>query len=357
MKTTYSPLKMTLLIAMMVMLTTEFVTAQGWYNTSWSYRIPATITNTGSALADYQVQVSLGTSFAWGHTYNNGADVRFTTSDGLTSIPFYIESWTPSTSASIWVRVPSVSAGTTTIYMYYGNSSATSASNGSATFKFFDDFGQSTLDLTKWNKVGSPTVSIVQDNGNNVLSSIGGQFHFVYIASIDQSFTNFICELKVKMTYDVNNACTPEIAFRFTNTSNLYMSMLRGEGLSGGGGPNGDLFLRKYYGGTGYINAMAGYNYIANQYYKYKIIANGNAISLYLNEALLLNPANAGGDVLNGGIGLGNYGDNSHAVYYDDVRVRSYASVEPTSATGSEQNQYPPLTIGHTKTDILCNGG
>ena len=110
MKTIYSPLKMTLLIAMMILFSTELVTAQGWYNTNWLYRTPITITNSGSALTDYQVQVSLGTSFAWGHTYNNGADVRFTTSDGLTSIPFYIESWVPSASASIWVRVPSVSS-------------------------------------------------------------------------------------------------------------------------------------------------------------------------------------------------------------------------------------------------------
>ena len=113
--------------------------------------------------------------------------------------------------------------------MYYGNSSATSASNGSATFKFFDDFGQSTLDLTKWTKVGSPTVSIVQDNGNNVLSSIGGNInHTVYIATIDKSFDNFIFETKVKMTHDMNNSCTPEVAFRHTNDNNRYITMLRG---------------------------------------------------------------------------------------------------------------------------------
>jgi hypothetical protein len=344
---------MTLLIAMMVMLTTEFVTAQGWYNTNWLYRTPITITNSGGALTDYQVQVSLGTSFAWGHTYNNGTDVHFTTSDGITTIPFYIESWTPSTSASIWVRVPSVSSGTTTIYMYYGNSSATSASNGSATFKFFDDFAQSTLDLTKWTKVGSPVAQIIQDNGSNVLSVQGNINHTDKFATINTSFDNFIFEAKVKMTQDMNNSCTPEISFHYTSDANKYFTMLRGNTVITCG--YGDLFMRRYQGGSTKDFPFTCYDYTANVYYKYKISVNGNAIKLYLNDVVIIDQNDNGTTVINGGFSIANYG--GVAVYYDDVRVRSYASAEPTSAAGSEQNQYPPLTIGHDQTDILCNGG
>jgi hypothetical protein len=56
-----------------------------------------------------------------------------------------------------------------------------------------------------------------------------------------------------------------------------------------------------------------------------------------LNEALVLNPTNAGGDVLTGGITLGNYGNGSNPVYYDDVRIRSYVSIDPLTAVQSKQ--------------------
>ena len=122
MKTRNYFFKMTMIIAtvtMMVMLTTQFTIGQGWYNTSWQYRIPITINNTGSALTDYQVQVSLGSSFLWDHAPNNGADLRFTDSEGTATISFWIESWTQGTSANIWVKVPSIAEtpATTTLYM------------------------------------------------------------------------------------------------------------------------------------------------------------------------------------------------------------------------------------------------
>jgi hypothetical protein len=51
----------------------------------------------------------------------------------------------------IWVKVPFIPASTTkTIYVYYGNPSATSTSNGTATFDFFDDFNDNSIDTSKW---------------------------------------------------------------------------------------------------------------------------------------------------------------------------------------------------------------
>ena len=75
------------------------------------------------------------------------------------------------------------------------------------------------------------------------------------------------------------------------------------------------------------------YDYTANVYYKYKIAANGNAIKLYLNDVEKAAYKDTGTGVISGGITLGNYGNGSYAVYYDDVRIRSYASVEPTSCS------------------------
>ena len=47
---------------------------------------------------------------------------------------YWVESYVASSSAVVWVKVPSVPSGNSTIYMYYGNPGATSASNPANTF-------------------------------------------------------------------------------------------------------------------------------------------------------------------------------------------------------------------------------
>src|SRR6202022_2214342 len=116
-----------------------------------------TVANSGGGtLTGYQVHVVLGASFDFPKTQANGADIRFTASDGLTGLPFWIESWNPAaSSASLWVKVPMIDAvNGATLYMYYGNSTAVSASSGSSTFDFFDDFSSGSIDTTKWASSG-----------------------------------------------------------------------------------------------------------------------------------------------------------------------------------------------------------
>jgi hypothetical protein len=121
-----------------------------WLDPAWSYRRPITIDNTlnPNALSNYQLNVNV--------TYvssmkSNFDDLRFTTSDGQTLIPYWIETSNPSQSASVWVNVPAVAASAvTTIYMYYGNPNAPAYSNGQNTFDFFDTFESLGLGLSSW---------------------------------------------------------------------------------------------------------------------------------------------------------------------------------------------------------------
>jgi len=54
---------------------------------------------------------------------------------------YWIEEYTEESSATVWVKVPSIpESGVKTIYMYYGNSTVESESDGDAVFEFFDDF-------------------------------------------------------------------------------------------------------------------------------------------------------------------------------------------------------------------------
>ncbi len=98
---------------------------------SWQYSRPLNITNSGSALADYQVQMTINTFslISAGKMQPGCQDMRLRDSDMATNLSYWIESGCNTTATKIWVRVPSVPKGTKTIYMYYGAPAATSESN------------------------------------------------------------------------------------------------------------------------------------------------------------------------------------------------------------------------------------
>ena len=120
---------------------------------SCMYRVPITIANNlTSDLTNYQINLylNLSSQVSAGKIRSDLGDLRFNDSSG-NGLSYWIEDTTAS-AAKIWVKVPSIPASpsTTTIYMYYGNPSATTTSNGESTFLFFDDFSGSSLDSTKW---------------------------------------------------------------------------------------------------------------------------------------------------------------------------------------------------------------
>ena len=131
----------------------------GWFDSAWAYRRPVTITNSsGTTLTDYQVLVTLDSTFDFSHSSAEGADVRFATEADI-PLSFWIESWDPTgTLARIWVKIPSIPNGNTIIYLYYGNPEASSVSNGVTTFDFFDDDWNSLA--SRWSTTGgAPSVT------------------------------------------------------------------------------------------------------------------------------------------------------------------------------------------------------
>jgi len=128
---------------------------------SWTHYSSVTITNlNGISLTDYQVAITL-TTISFGSPYSNikadGADIRFTSSESAptTEMSYWIELFSNTGNSNVWVKIPSLPAGEFCIYMYYGNISATSSSNGDNTFEFFDDFNSTVLNASKWNTINS----------------------------------------------------------------------------------------------------------------------------------------------------------------------------------------------------------
>ncbi|MBI4231757.1 DUF2341 domain-containing protein, partial [Candidatus Peregrinibacteria bacterium] len=102
----------------------------------WSTRTPIRITNSGgSTLTNYQVLVTLEpNTFNYTIARIDGSDIRFTDSDGTTLLDYWMESWSYNGTSYLWVEVPSIPVGTTTIYINFGNSAALSQSSVSNTF-------------------------------------------------------------------------------------------------------------------------------------------------------------------------------------------------------------------------------
>ena len=143
--------------------------AQSWYNAYWQYRTTVMVNNSGGELNDFQVQLVLDSEFPWSHVTEDGRDIRFTASDGQTELPYWIEQWNHGSGASVWVRVNSIAASpsATTLYLYYGNETATAASNGFGTFDFFDDFSSGMLEPGRWSSSGGTwsVITATQSNG------------------------------------------------------------------------------------------------------------------------------------------------------------------------------------------------
>jgi hypothetical protein len=110
-------------VAWISLLAVNMSSAQSWLDPNWKYRLPVAVSSPcESDVTDYQVKVTLDGTFAFDKSQADGSDLRVTGSDKVTKIPFWIENWDATgTSASIWVKVPSIPSGGTTIYLYYGN--------------------------------------------------------------------------------------------------------------------------------------------------------------------------------------------------------------------------------------------
>ncbi len=98
--------------------------------TGYSLRKSLTVSNSGSALTDYQFLVITNTQslITAGKMRSDCGDVRFTDQDATTLLNYWLESGCNSTTTRLWVKVPSTPSGGKNIYLYYGNTSATSAS-------------------------------------------------------------------------------------------------------------------------------------------------------------------------------------------------------------------------------------
>lgn len=308
-----------------------------WMNTSWLYRRPVNVGNpTGGTLTNFQVNVLLDSSFSFSKAQNNGGDVRFTASDGVTLLPFWIESWNSAgLSASIWVQVPSIPASGTTIFLYYGNSAATSASNGTATFIFFDDFsftsgGVPALDPNKWSfPAGSAGFSNI--GGMLQYNAPSGGFGPRAVAKVGGSnlvFGDGIVEYNLQSNggFDemglLYRGQNPETANSYVFYPSIYIQQNRWL-----------LYARI---SSGSVNLGSGGAFAPGTWYRVKAAVGGSSHIFSINGTQIFTANNSA--FSSGDVGLLAWGNT--VSWVSNFKVRKYASSEPTAAVGGEQPQH-----------------
>ena len=154
-------------------LTPAASAAASWLS-GWNYRSPVTIQNTGAvALSNYQVKITLpANGFDYTKAQASGADLRLTDSDGLTPLHYWTEQFSPASHTGIiWTSVPYLAAGgSSTIYVYYGNPSAVSQSNGASVFPVFSNFNN-----PAWQKLPNMPITTADET----VAQVNGIFYIL----------------------------------------------------------------------------------------------------------------------------------------------------------------------------------
>ena len=119
------------------------------------------------------------------------ADLRFYDETASQELPYWIESKTDGVSATVWFKTGANNA----VALYFGNPSATGASDAAKVFEFYDDFADGLLENGKWIYEG-----VSEANGKAIASSDNEGWKFIRSA---QSFAdNVILEFDRQIVGD-----------------------------------------------------------------------------------------------------------------------------------------------------------
>jgi len=313
----------------------------GWIvdSMTFKYRRKITITEqSGSDLTDYQVLIELNsTNFDFTHTQTNGEDIRFTDANG-NLLSYWIEEWDAvNESAKVWVKVPSIPANSEVeIFMYYGNPTLMSESNGDAVFDFFDDFEGTSIDTSKWERTHTGGSTSVSDSVVSISASNGAWEGWK--APAYQFGAGLIYESKKKFSATDNGMQIDGLSDFGTTTFFGNDALLH----------NFEVYhnqVRTYNDGSATTNDMTNLEDKSEVWHIIRIIwkSTTEAVFEVLNEDYSLDTtithttnvpdANNLVPFFRGSA----YSDNSCTHYWDWIRVRKYTEPEPSVSLGAEE--------------------
>jgi len=317
---------------------TDAITIEAWMKPSadnWKYKKPITL-NPVTPEADYQIRVRLTTSnFNYSNAQTDGDDVRFFDSNG-NLLNYWIEVWDNTGTSTIWVKV--TTSGTGTIYMYYGNPTATPESNGTNTFEFFDDF-ESYAEGSAIDGQGCWTTMRTGGTGYAKVNTKNGKKHLCVSSTHDATVV-------VHAYSSSGSLCIGSRAYRASSSAEAYSPGF-GDGnvITTGLMLNGYMSIWYGWGGSpsaiyksvGGIPSQIGLDdsgtSAQNTYYLFDFVWNGNDLESYRDSTLIL----SGTDntfTSQTHVHLSSWGTSIWDT--DWIFIRKYASSEPFATIGNE---------------------
>lgn len=329
--------------------------SSNWYYSDMAYRVEHNITGSSAGdVTNYQIKIVIvnGSGTSSGEVYYTTNimqpdfdDVRFTwyNYSSQTEVPcdYWVEEVNTGVNATFWVEVPEIpQSGTATIYVYYGNSTATTASNATNTFVWFDDF-EGTSPLENYDQTGTWQITDVGGSHGKVAEAPHQTGEEVLLKK-----TTTLKNLAIRGDVYCNEVGTNRymgVAWRWVDSNNHYWGDVKYD--SGGGKAR----VRRYKEGSTYTwEADATVN--DETWYTVEARIYENSIKLYVDGTLKLDITDDNEMTSEGQFGFRCYTYNH---YVDNLIVRKYVEPEPSHSNwGTEETQptTPPpqwSNLGH----------
>lgn len=305
--------------------------AISWQLAGWQYRKAVVIENPGEELRDYQVSVLLKSDplHEMGKLRADDRDLRVTDEIGQV-LPHWVEPHrieVPGDSGQpqsrIWIRVPVVSAGLTTLYLYFGNAEAENAQSGEKVFEWFDQFSGNAM--ARWDVVSGR--AWVAGHGRCVNTDAGNDASAHRMLARGFTSESGVIEVRVTLTGAAGQGLDAGPAFRMVDPYNGYAVRMQADGI---------FSLRKISDGESAHVAYVFGVVDAKKGHIVKAVYRGSLLQAYLDGRLLIDTA----DHTHQGTGrIGVYKDRGgpeDQASFDWVFVRKYAQREPIATVRSE---------------------
>ena len=292
----------------------------------WPYRKKITIdhTNVDAALTDFPLLVRIDQDTDFGtEAQGDGEDIRFTSSDGRTILPYERESWrvrAGSGSGLFWVKVPSISnSADTTIYAYYGNSGAADGQDAAnvwdTNFKGVWHLAETGTNPTAYDSTSNNNDSATQTWTPTVNGKIGGA----------GTFNGSSNAINITSNDGLNPAVITVTAWVQADVNNKWQyAVLKDGQWDFGRDNNGKYYLAAWKTGpTNVADAHAATTATTGTWEYIAFTYDGSAAKYYVNTTVVINDAVDGNlytstNAVNiGSQAAGNYWDG----FIDDVKI------------------------------------
>lgn len=305
-----------------------------WLDDNFAYRQIVALTNSGSAQTDYQVKITLDTAtlITAGKMLSTCYDIRVTDINGKL-LPHWVEGGSPgcnNAATEIWTKVPSIPTSGATLYIYYGNPSATTnRENPSKVFDFFDDF--KSVDTARYTDTTGTNTIVAEGYDSSSVDTTGDANDIRYFTNTTFSATTGYA-VKARM---VEDSIDGGLFFETQNSANGYLVTSRRTG--------GTTAFEWYKRVTDQWTSLATHtsvpSWTSTEQRTLEIIrTGGNTLAVKDNESAITGyTATTDTTYTSGGVGI--RGSSQQTI--DWLFVRKAASTEPAVASPATEEKAP----------------